>query len=471
MKPKDAAKELLRRRLARKDYGAWCDHALAPLGLKPANHHRLLIRELQDVADGKTQRLMVNMPPGSAKSTFGSMLFPAWLMASKPNISIIGASNTANLAESFSRRVMGFARDNTPELGYTLTREAADDWETSNGGRYRAIGVGGAISGRRADMVVIDDPTRSRADAESSTIRENQWNWFTADLRTRLKPDASIVVIMTRWHLDDLGGRLLERQPGLWRVVSLPAIAEEADPLGRKPGEWLWEDDAYGYGREIRKVHSEYMEAGASRDWAALYQQKPVLTEGNIFKPSNISIIDAIPAGTTLVRAWDLAATSDIGGRNPDWTRGALMGRTRDGGFVLADLVSLRGGPEEVEAIIRATASRDGRGIEISLPQDPGQAGVAQIKYFARRLAGHKVHTSRETGDKATRAMPFASQVNIGNVSMVRASWNHEALDEMGSFPGGMHDDIVDSCSRAFDRIANSGGALERARMLTQRTA
>ena len=122
------------------------------------------------------------------------------------------------------------------------------------------------------NCVVIDDPTRSRADAESATVRETQWSWFTADLRTRLTPDAAIVVIMTRWHPDDLGGRLLERQPGLWRVVSLPAQAGGNDPLGRDPGEWLWDTD-YGYGAELRKVHAEYQAAGAMRDWAALYQQ------------------------------------------------------------------------------------------------------------------------------------------------------------------------------------------------------
>lgn len=466
MKPKDAAEEILKRRKIRSRFRRWCEHALEPLGMKPAAHHRLLIKELQDIADGKNKRLIVNMPPGSAKSTFGSMLFPAWMIAHRPNLDIIGASNTADLAEGFSRRVMGFIRDNTKELGYHLIREASENWETSNGGRYRAAGVGGTVTGKRADLVIIDDPVRSREDAESANQREKQWNWFISDLRTRLKPDAAIVVIMTRWHIDDLGGRLLDRQKGLWRVISLPAIAEENDALGRQPGEWLWEDDNYGYGQEIRKVHQEYMDAGASRDWAALYQQKPVLAEGGIFKPAKVNVIDAIPAGTTFVRAWDLAATSAFGGRDPDWTRGVKLGRTPDGGFVVADVVSLRGGPEDVEATICATASRDGKGVEISLPQDPGQAGVSQIKYFTRKLMGHRVHTSRETGDKATRAMPFASQVNVGNVSMLRAIWNHELIDEMAMFPDGTHDDMIDACSRAFERISGAGSPLQRARML-----
>ena len=399
---------------------------------------------------------MVNMPPGSAKSSFASMLFPAWILANKPNWDIIGASNTASLAEGFSRRVMGLIRDNPAEMGYSLTRESAEDWETSNGGRYRAVGVGGAIAGKRANTVIIDDPTRSRADADSQTVRETQWNWFTSDLRTRLKPDASIIVIMTRWHLDDLGGRLLERQPGLWRVVSLKALAEENDPLGREPGEWLWDgEDDYGYGAELRKIYAEYDEAGAMRDWNALFQQRPTIYEGSIFKIRNMPILDAAPAGLTAVRAYDLASTAATGTRDPDWTVGTLLGRTANGAYVVLDMVRFRGGPDEVEATIVATASRDGRKVPISLPQDPGQAGRSQVQYLTRRLAGYRVHSSPETGDKATRAMPFASQVNVGNVSLVRGDWNRALVDELAGFPSGK-DDIVDSLSRAFGYLSES---------------
>ena len=119
------------------------------------------------------------------------------------------------MAEGFSRKAMGIAADHQTTLGYGLTRDTAEEWTTTNRGHYRAAGVGGSIAGERADLAIIDDPTRSRADAESLTVRESQWAWFTGDLRTRLKPDAAIVVIMTRWHPDDLGGRLLDRQPEL----------------------------------------------------------------------------------------------------------------------------------------------------------------------------------------------------------------------------------------------------------------
>lgn len=452
--------EIRRRRECRRDLLAWCTEALAPMGQMPAAHHRLLIAELQSVVRGQTRRLMINMPPGSAKSTYGSMLFPAWFLAQRRGLDLIGASNTAQMAEGFSRRVMGLVRDHAETLGYGLARETAEHWETTNGGRYRAAGVGGSIAGTRADVVIIDDPTRSRADAESATVRESQWNWFTGDLRTRLKPNAAIIVIMTRWHPDDLGGRLLDRQPGLWRVVSLPAIAGEDDALGRAPGTWLWSDDAYGYSGELQRVHAEYEAAGATRDWAALYQQTPRPAEGSLFRTAMMSVVESAPVGGMTVRAWDLAATKQAGTHNPDWTAGVKLQRAPSGQFVVLNVVRLRGGPDEVEAAIVNTAHQDGHAVRVGLPQDPGQAGKTQVLYLTRRLEGFTIDSSPETGDKGTRAAPVASQCNVGNMSVVRAPWNAAFLDELAAFPSGTHDDQVDALSRAFAMVGLNRGPI-----------
>lgn len=444
-----------RRRECRKSLLAWCTDALSPLGQAPQRHHRLLIAELEKVAWGETPRLMINMPPGSAKSTYGSVLFPAWFLAQRRGLDVIGASNTANLAERFSRRVMGLVRDYPDILGYGLERDAAEEWTTTNSGQYRAVGSGGTIAGTRADLVVIDDPVRTRQAADSETLRETQWDWFTGDLRTRLKPEAPIVVIMTRWHEDDLGGRLLDRQPGLWRVISLPAIAEsDADPLGRSPGEWLWDaDPSYPYGAELRRVHAEYETAGSMRDWASLYQQRPAPAEGSIFKVAQIATLDSAPTCSSIVRAWDLAATEQVGTRDPDWTAGVKLGRTADGKYIVLDVVRVRGGPDEVEAAIVNTAAQDGRRVHIRLPEDPGQAGKSQALYYTRLLSGYTVTTQRETGDKATRAAPFASQVNVGNVAMVQASWNAAYREELAGFPAGAHDDQIDASSGGFEVV------------------
>lgn len=440
----------LNREACRTDLLTWCKEALHPIDLVPAAHHRLLIGKLQDVAQGRIKRLMIHMPPGGAKSTYGSVLFPPWFLAQRPGLDIIGASNTAPLAEGFSRRILNTIRDNRATLGYGLTREAAELWETSNRGTYRAAGVGAAIAGRRADGAIIDDPVKSREDVEGEGNREKQWAWFMGDLRTRLKPNAWIVIICTRWHEDDLAGRLLVRQPGLWEVLNLPAEAEADDPLGRAPGEWLWSDDEYGYGASLVTAKREYEIAGQMRDWASLYQQRPVPLEGNLFKVHMIETLPACPRAALSVRAWDLAATVAASGRDPDWTAGVKLTRTVDGRFVVEDVVRLRGGPDEVEAAIVNTAKADGAGCKVSIPQDPGQAGKQQVLYLTRKLAGFMVDSSPETGDKTTRATSVASQANVGNLSMVAGPWNPAFKDELASFPSGTHDDQVDALSRGF---------------------
>jgi predicted phage terminase large subunit-like protein len=439
--------------LIRRNLRPWCVEALSVQGQTPSIHHDILIRELEAIASGANDRLMVLMPPGSAKSTYASVLFPAWWFTRHPQSAIISASHTAELAERFGRRVRNLVAVHGDTLGYRLAADnkSAGRWETNTGGEYFAAGVGGAITGRRADLAVIDDPVKSREEAESETVRERTWDWYRSDLYTRLKPGARIVLIMTRWHEDDLGGRLLsEMEAGgdRWRVLKLPALADSADdPLGRAIGDPIWPEweDADALARKRAAI--------GERDWAALYQQNPRPLEGSIFKVALLGTADAEPMRCKAVRAWDLAATAATGGRDPDWTVGVKMLRGSDGALFVADVVRLRGPPEEVEATIVATATRDGRGVEISLPQDPGQAGVQQVKYLTRKLQGYTVHSSTETGDKATRAMPAASQVNVGNVRLIRGDWNRSFIDELAGFPGAAKDDQVDALSRAFSRL------------------
>lgn len=448
------------RRECRRSFLTFCIEALEPFDLAPAAHHRLLIDKLQAVADGKIRRLMVLMPPGSAKSLYASKLFPAWYLSLKPHAPVIGASHTQDLADKVSRETMGYIKANAEILGYHLASESMKAWNTTNGGEYKAAGIGGPITGRRADLAIIDDPVKDRQKAESAGDRDTQWHWFTSTLRSRLKPSASIVLIMTRWHEDDLGGRMLRHQAHRWEVIKLPAMALKDDPLGRAPGEFLWGDDNYNYANDLKEVLAECEENGAMRDWQALYQQEPRPLEGSLFKTANLSVLDAIPAGGLTGRAWDLAATKAIGTRDPDWTVGVKLTRTGSGHYVVGDVVRIRGGPDEVEAAIVNTAKLDGAGVRIGLPQDPGQAGKTQVLYLTRKLAGHMIDSSPETGDKATRAAPVASQCNVGNLSMVRAPWNAAFRDELAAFPSGSHDDQVDALSRAFSMVGMSNGPI-----------
>ncbi len=429
---------------------------MAPLGFRPAAHHRVLIAELQRLAETPGGRLIVMMPPGSAKSTYTSVLFPAWAM--RPGGNVIAASHTAMLAEAFSGRVQGVLREHGPALGYGLASESVKRWRTTAGGEYYPVGIGGAIAGFRADLAVIDDPVKSREEADSQVMRDKAWNWFLADLRPRLRPGGRIALVMTRWHEDDLAGRLLLHQPGQWRTVALPALAAAGDVLGRTPGAPLWADDDYGYGAELLGKRAEYEAAGAARDWWSLYQQSPRNPEGALFKIEKLATVEARPAGGKLVRAWDLAATDGGGGRDPDWTAGVLAARYDDGRYAVLDVVRLRGGPDAVEAAIVNTAAQDGRSVAIGLPQDPGQAGKVQAAYLTRRLAGHVVRVSPETGDKSTRAGPAAAQVNVGNVALVRGAWNAAFVAELRDFPTGAKDDQVDAFSRAFGMLATGPG-------------
>jgi predicted phage terminase large subunit-like protein len=436
----------------------WAEWVIAQSGQVPASHHLLLLEKLDAVARGDIDRLMVLMPPGSAKSTYASLIFPAFWLAAHPATSVIATSHTASLAGNFSRQVRQLIRDYGNQLSYRLVagEQAADHWRTSQRGEYFAAGVRGPLTGRRADIVIIDDPIKSHADADSPTLRERLWDWYRSDLTTRLKPRGRIVLIMTRWREDDLAGRLLAQNPAEWHVLRLPAFAEEDDPLNRKLGAALWpewEDEAALLRK--RNIHGE-------RIWSTLYQQSPRAIEGSLFKTNHIDVLDTAPItdGDTVVRAWDLAATASTGDNDPDWTVGVKLARDRVGRFIILDVVRLRGTPHAVQTAIVEAARIDGRAVLIGLPEDPGQAGKHQVLYLTRELAGYRIRSSRESGAKITRAGPVASQVEARNFAMVRGTWNHAFLDELHEFPFGRKDDQVDALSRAFLLLTESGAPI-----------
>jgi predicted phage terminase large subunit-like protein len=428
----------------------WCIEALSARYLTPAIHHRLLIDALEKCFTRVYPRLMIFMPPGSAKSTYTSVLSPPHLFARFPGCQIIGASHTADLAEDFSGKIHGIIRENEHTLGYGLRTENRGRWYTTNGGSYLAAGVGGAIPGFRADFGIIDDPIKGRQAADSEADRKRVRDWYLGDFERRLTPGAPVVLMHTRWHESDLAGGLLEDEPDRWHVLSLPAQAEIGDALNRSPGEWLWSDDDYGYGQSLADIKASLEAAGATREWASQYQQRPRPAEGALFKIGQIEILQACPQLVSKARGWDLAATKNIGTRDPDFTAGIGMGRTPEGKYVIWDVRRERGGPDEVKALIRNTAILDGHDVRIGFPQDPGQAGKAQVLDYARLLPGYVLDSLPVTGDKATRAAPFASQVNVGNVGIVRADWNRPFLDELAAFPSGSHDDQVDGASEGF---------------------
>ena len=263
---------------------------------------------------------------------------------------------------------------------------------------------------------------------------------------------------MTRWHEDDIGGRLELLDHSEWRVLRLAGFAEHDDPAGRRPGAPIWPEweDVSGLLRKRTSVGNQF--------WLSMYQQSPGATENSLFLCDRFDILTDPPeiGSGRVVRAWDLASTAATGGTDPDWTVGLKLLAAPTGRYIVLDVVRLRGSPHEVVETIMSTARQDGRSVPIGLPEDPGQAGKTQVAYFVGLLAGYYVSSSRETGSKITRAMPVASQVEARNVALLQSKWNYVFVDELRDFPNGRKDDQVDALSRAFSMLTHSGTASRR---------
>lgn len=436
--PAIAAKELLSRRAARVKLSAWMEYRDA--GLQPAKHHQLLIDHLEAVERGEITRLMVCMPPGSAKSTYTSVEFPPWFLGRNPALNIIAASHTQELAERFGRRVRNIVGSDEfrAVYGFGLSADstAAGRWDTEKGGEYYAAGVGGSITGRRADLVVIDDPVKSREDADSERSRARAWEWYVNDLLTRLKPGARQIVVMTRWHEDDLGGRILERERDKWTVLELPMEAMTNDPLGRKPGERLWPE-----------WFTDDMVQAAKQDprsWNALYQQQPAGEDGDYFKAEWFAEYDKLPSGLTYFGSSDYAVT-DGGG---DYTVHGVFGVDHSSNVYVVDMWR---GQTAADVWIE-------RKCDFILRYEPqcwfGESGPIRrsvepflMKRMQERNAFCRIEWVPSISDKEARARSFQALASMGKVFLPKiAAWKADVWGELIRFPAGKHDDVVDVC-------------------------
>lgn len=448
--PETAARELLKRRRIRRDLTEWSRHC----GFEPAAHHKLLISKLEAVADGKIDRLMVFMPPGSAKSTYTSVLFPPYILARDPKLTVIAASHTVELAERFGRRVRNLVAEHSNVLGFNLASDsqAAGRWDTDAGGEYFAAGVRGPITGRRADLALIDDPVKSREEADSDIIRERVKDWWRNDLYTRLKPGGRVILIQTRWHEDDLGGWLLEEEKrggDKWEVLSLPAIAAEDDPLGRKAGEPLWPE--WQNGEALQRVK----DAVGARTWSALYQQRPQPDEGTFFQRAWFKRYSSgeRPANLHVYGSSDYAVTEDGG----DYTVHRVWGVDTDGGLWM-----LGGWRGQTTADVWIE-----RQIDLIQTHKPlawfGEAGVIAktIEPMLRRRLVERGQSARlewlpSINDKPTRARGIQARAAMGKVHVLEGQDGDLMIDEYLHFPAGRNDDDVDCGSligRALDQM------------------
>lgn len=412
-------------------------------------HHRVVCDALMKVYRGETKRLIINIPPRYSKTELAVINFMAWCFGKAPDSEFIHVSYSATLAANNAFQTRNLVQEEAykrvfPDFALRDDSKAKDDWRTAKGGVCYSQGTGGTITGFGAGKfrdsfggaIIIDDPHKA-SEARSDTIRKGVIEWFQNTLESRTNsPDTPIIVIMQRLHEEDLAGWLLDGGNGEeWEHLELSAIQPD--------GSALWPEK-----HSIETL--ERMELAAPYVFAGQYRQRPSPPAGGFFKPDNIEIVEALPADIMhQVRAWDLASSENEG----DYTAGVKEVKGRDGYIYIVDVQRAQLGPDGVENRIKQTAQLDGKAVSIRLPQDPGQAGKSQAKNFITMLSGFNVKAETVSGDKITRAQPFAAQVNVGNVKMLRGDWNKAFIEELRNFPNGKHDDQVDAASDAFNEL------------------
>ena len=407
---------------------------------KPARHHEFLINNLQEVAEGKTKRLMVFMPPGSAKSFYANVMFSAWFMARNPGKKLITSSYSQEVADKWGRRVRAIVRDQTyhDAFGVELSKDsqAAGRWALTDDTEYYAVGVGGSITSFRADGAIIDDPVKGRDEAESETIRNKIKEWYLSDFWTRLKPGAFVVLIMTRWHEDDIAGWQLElmKQGGeQWDVVSLPMEAEENDLLGRKVGEPLWPE-----------WFTSDMVAQAKRDarnWSSLYQQRPSPETGAYFDSSWFKYYDKLPSNIKIYGASDYAVSDNSG----DYTVHGVFGLdTDDNIYVLDWWRGQKSSLDWVDQLILMIKTHK----PVMWFEESGVIYKSMNPLITKRQQETGAWCARKaitrTKNKEMSAQSIRGRMQQGKVYFPYASWFTDLKIEMLSFPAGKHDDQVD---------------------------
>lgn len=494
MTPKEAAKEKDFRQRARKNFLAYCQY-VDPRYETPA-HVRYLAAKMQQVAlyvasGGKRGigRLMIFIPPQHGKSQIASRNFPAWFLGLLPDSRIIVTSYGDSLATVNSRYIrdqimteeyqalFGSKSNKNPPVELSSDSRGAEEWNLSRPyrGGVKAAGVGGGITGLPAHLFIIDDPFKNREEAESESRRELVDSWFKAAVRTRLRPNAAVVVFHTRWHQDDLAGRLLQRmvrdpKASQWDVVCMPGVALDtypadekeqrkkmrdgvylplADPLGRKAGEALcpqWYDETW--------FDSMKADMGLY-DFEALVQQSPYAKEGSMFKWDWFAVVDQAPKDVWVrISGWDKAATAGGGARSSrvkmSWGRDDYIYVEH----VWKDQVSSAERETKMIELGKEDYKLDGPHM-ILHPQDPGSAGLDSARSTNANLATNGLigFFEQVTGDKETNAGPFATMAQSGRVRLVRGGWNDEYLDELAAFPKGRFKDQVDGTSTSYNKM------------------
>ena len=391
--------------------------------------------------------LLLCAPPGSAKSTYVSVLLPSHYLTGHPDHAILAATHSVEFAERWGRRVRNDIALDSLTLGIDLQpdNQAATRWSLKSGGEYYGVGAGTGIAGFRADLGIGDDFFGSREDAWSETVRRKRWDWYLDDFSQRLKPNAKRILMATRWHEADVSGRVIEQmQRGeiTGRVISIPAVAEDGDPIGRRVGEYLWDDpDGYNYGQFLRDRQRE----SSPMMWAALFQQRPAPETGDFFKADWLRTYTTLPprAEMRVYGASDYAVTADGG----DYTVHIVVGIDPDDRMYVLDLWRGQTASDVwVEEFCRLVLEWK----PIGWAEEQGQIRAGVGPWLDRRQRERKAWTARQgfptRGDKTVRAQSIRGRMSLQGLYLPQnAPWLAEFRSELLSFPAGKYDDVCDA--------------------------
>lgn len=407
----------------------------------------MIISEIEDFLSSDEEVLLLEAPPGSAKSSYVSVLLPPWYLANNPTHSILAATHASPFAWRWGRRIRNDIAEDEAVLGLRLAEDskAADRWALTSGGEYYGVGAGVGISGFRADLGIGDDFYGSREDAYSETVRTKRWDWYLNDFSSRLRPGAKRILMNTRWHEEDIPGlvkKQIERGDVKGRIITLRAVAEEDDILGRQPGEYLWDEPSgYNYGaflRQRRKETSPMM-------WAALYQQRPAPEEGDFFKAEWLRPYETLPDPKTLriYGASDYAVTADGG----DYTVHIIVGVDAEGRMYLLDLWRKQASSDQwVEAFCDLVLQWK----PLEWAEETGQIKAGVGPFLDRRQNDRGAYVYRRAfptkRDKAVRAQSIRGRMALRGLYVpIHAPWYPAFKSELLTCWAGKNDDQADA--------------------------
>lgn len=465
-----AASELLRRRAARNsmvEYARYIDvpgapvteedddcEEFAPVETVLAEHHEIILRATERCINRHRGRTMLFLPPGSAKSTYATVVAPTHAMGRIPGFKVIGVSYGSDLARKFGRRMRSITKQRKFNLLFDtcLSSEssAADEWALENGSEYMGGGILSGITGNRADFIPIDDPIKGRKEADSEVTRKSTLEAYQDDVLTRLKPGGSVMITQTRWHEADLAGSILPegwagesgmiecRDGETWEVICIPAKCERLDdPLGRAIGDYIWPE---WFGRDHWATFERL-----PRTWSALYQQRPAPETGDYFKREWIVPVDVIPplAEMMVYGGSDYAVTADDG----DFTVHAVIGVSSEGRMYLLDLWRRQASSD---VWVDAFCDLVRKWKPVGWAEETGQIKSGVGPFLVKRMLETASYTAREQfptrGDKAVRAQSIRGRMAMQGLHVPRdAPWVADFISELMSFPVGVHDDQVDA--------------------------